>query len=90
MTITRSYCKKYITITNFDDRHPSKEYFKVMAYNKESLSTFAIPPALESALNKYYKNNKEIFHELEELTMCGAGNYIQLVYQEKHERSIKE
>lgn len=61
-----------------------------MAYNKESLQTLPITPALESALNQYYKKNREVFHELYELSICGAGKYIQLIVFEKHERSIKE
>jgi len=85
-----SNCKRFISITNFDIKHPQGEYFKVMAYNKERLTDFPIPKVVENSLNQYYEQNSDIFYEFEELSLCGTGKYIQLVYREIHERSIKE
>lgn len=38
-------------------------------------------------MNTFFKDQKEFFDELVEVSFCGDNNYVQLVYIEKRKRS---
>lgn len=56
MTLTRSKCKKLVTVTNFDRNHPKFEFFKILAWsaNKNKLNPKEVSSKLEFELNNYF------------------------------------
>lgn len=82
MMLTRSKNKKIFSVANFDYLDDKQEFFKILAWTTK-LKKFDVPSGLAKGMNEYFKQNKEFFAELIEISFCGDNKFVELVYVEK-------
>ena len=87
MTLTRSYDKKWISLTKFDPR--DMNHFKVKAWctQLEGDHEFA---ELNQGLDKYFEAHKKSFNSLVSVTFTGRRKLVELVYLEEKKRTDQE
>jgi uncharacterized membrane protein YcgQ (UPF0703/DUF1980 family) len=106
MTLTRSYDKKLISLTNFEHKHENKEYFKIKAWTtklgavKDKMSVDLNYEQLNKGINEYFANKvfieskesqqKRSFESLVSVTFTNRSKMIEIVYNERAERDDQE
>ena len=82
MKLTRSKDRRLISITNFEKDNMKGDFFRLYAWSTRMLRQIDVSDRLRQSMNKFYSQCKFNFHELEEVSFCGCGEYVQLVYIE--------
>ena len=82
MSLTRSKDRRLISITNFEKDNPKGDCFRVYAWSTRMLRQVEVSERLRASMNGYYREQKAQFQELVEVSFCGAGEYVQLIYIE--------
>lgn len=89
MVLTRSHDLKVVSLVNFDAANKNGEYFKIAAWTC-SLQPVDLNNNISYGMSNYYKNSRENFDELLEVSFVGNRSYVMMIYMEKRDRTMQE
>ena len=70
--LTRSRCKGFVSLVNFDPEEKNEKYMKLVAYKINTRQELKVAESVNQALSDYYKANRDRFEKLVEVTLVGC------------------